>query len=745
MSLFDRVNSALRVLKTGTLDDTKRQLDIIAQPEPIENKQALTSPSKLDVRKTDRDMSLYYGAYPILRQWAAGQKSKVPPYGDPRRDDYLDNLWRQEPILAGAIYSMTAKMTALKWQVTGPRLQARAAATLFANAEHIDGHDWGGFIGSVAQDFYIPDRGPFIETARGKTGYGGTVNRLVGNLAAIGHIDSLCCWLTGNRDAPMVYYSSQSGQNIRFKPGEFIHFTSLPSPREFYLGMGFSAVSRALRAAILLMGLHDYDSEKLNNLPPEGVASVTGLTMDEFMDALKMWKTSREQDKSYTFPQVLWLIGSQPNTEVKVAMEGFSSLPESFDRESVVNHYVATLALCFGVDAREFWPVSSGSLGTAAESEIQHLKAKGKGPGEFISITERHFNSELPEDVTFAFDTQDIEEDQMAAQVCKAWVDALFPLYNGIPNPKLSPPQPFGGSGLPTTPGNKAGQQAGEPAGLRPPVVQTKPAMMRGKQLPSEAEKQTEQVIDKDQFIRLLIDHGALPEWLANDKRTMIADTDARISKEGDPNEYTKIVWKAGVLTEERLPAIVLNSMRQPIAEASYRDLPYAEEKEEPIMTTGNPIRDELERWIKHPILKEYILTDKELSSGIMEAQLVQSGMVMKQTDVQVEYPSDMVKVNIAAPKISITTPTPIVNVTVQPAPVSVQSAPINVNVQPTPITVDPTPITVEPASITVNVEPTPITVNVPAQDTVLEVPESPTDYVVEYDSFGKVKGIKAK
>jgi hypothetical protein len=162
-------------------------------------------------------------------------------------------------------------------------------------------------------------------------------------------------------------------------------------------------------------------------------------------------------------------------------------------------------------------------------------------------------------------------------------------------------------------------------------------------------------------------------------------------------------------------------------------------------MLTGNPIRDELERWIKHPILREYILTDKELESGIMNKQSVQSDMVMKQADVQVEYPKDMVKVNIAAPKISITTPTPIVNVTVQPAPVSVQSAPINVNVQPTPITVDPTPITVEPAVINVNVEPTPITVNVPAQDTVLEVPESPTDYIVEYDSIGKVKGIKVK
>jgi len=156
----------------------------------------------------------------------------------------------------------------------------------------------------------------------------------------------------------------------------------------------------------------------------------------------------------------------------------------------------------------------------------------------------------------------------------------------------------------------------------------------------------------------------------------MIADTDARISKEGDPNEYTKIVWKAGVLTEERLPAIVLNSMRQPIAVTTYGDLPYAEEekggidfadgesetvvsvvnsnkeveetfntvdqaleylkqKAEDILAieakrniTGNPIpdkeaqrgarvtsrtiRDEIFRWRSDPVLSKYALSEEE-------------------------------------------------------------------------------------------------------------------------------------
>jgi hypothetical protein len=462
-------------------------------------------------------------------------------------------------------------------------------------------------------------------------------------------MDALCCQLTGNTKIPVEYNSELTGQRIRFKPGEVMHFSSLPSTREINVGAGFCAVSRALSAAKLLMGLHDYDAEKLNNLPPEGVAAVTGMTMDEFNDAISLWMAKRKQNDSLTFPQVLWLIGSQPNSTVAVNFTGFSQLPESFDRTTVVTQYVNTLALCFGVDVREFWAVSSGALGTAGESEIQHLKAKGKGAGEFISITERHINGELPEGVDFEYDTKDIDEDLVAANTAKAWIDAFLPLYTSKPGtsgPVAGPGAGPGGQAL-NNPTGANGPKLSPAFGS--PSAQLKKEAMTGatgptgsdqsgppdKQNPNAPQKEEEPVITKKQLLRLLADKGVLPDYMVTDERTVIVDSD--IHKEGHGDDFTEFVWKAGILTERRLPPITLVSPT--VVDFSKIDVSIVTKSDDPIVAVedvpvvkrnivGKPIPDqEVERgvritraviksesklWRSNPDLKDHALTVEE-------------------------------------------------------------------------------------------------------------------------------------
>lgn len=648
MDIRSRVSSAFSALfgrpVKGRVDFDllSNQLDqIIADKNAaVETKQ---TSSKLAVRTNDTDLA-YSNVFYGMRLFA-GRSKTAPAYGDPARDMWLDDFWKTEPILAGAIYSMTAKMMSLKWTIIGKRRQAFTAASMLASAAHMGGNDWGGFIASTANDFYTKNRGAFWEVVRGSSRPTAAAGQF-GYMTELGHIDALACTLTGNADKPVVYQSEVTGQTIRFKPGEFIHFSSLPSPRELNLGIGFCAVDRAMRAAKLLVGLHDYDEEKLNNLPPEGVASISGMTMEEVNDAILLWKTKRESDDSLTFPQVLWLIGTQPNAEVKVVFTPFSTIPESFDRKSVVDQYVSTLALCFGVDAREFWPISSGALGTASESEIQHLKAKGKGPGEFISTTERYINSELPDGVDFAYDTQDIEEDMTAAAVTKAWVDAFYPLYTGTPagKSKASP------SGKPNT----------EAVPNREEVPDNKGAQSGGGQPFGAAfgAPQPEQVVTKDQLLRLLADKGVLPDWLLSDDRLAIEDSGIHLGKESS-EEYSRFEWDGRVLKETRLPPIVIHKLASSVVPygtapllpatttppngrknghsstgASDEDNKYEialsrmKEVEDQAMAAqrnihGDPIpdhestrgtkitkrtiRDELERWRGHPVLSQYV------------------------------------------------------------------------------------------------------------------------------------------
>lgn len=569
-----------------------------------------TTKSKLESRQYSGFFSSFFShLYTTIRE------NDVPPIGDPSRDWKLSCFWQNEPLLAGAIYSMSAKMTSLSWSMTGKKESALYFSNILRTAAHMGGYDWGAFISASAQDFYSCDRGVFWETPRDSSG----------RLAELGHIDSLQCALTGIYNKPVYYYSDLTGQEIWFKPDEIVHFTSLPSPRDRHLGSGFCAVSRSYRAAKLLMGLHQYDEEKLSNLPPEGVAPVTGLTQEEFMDALEMWKIERKKNNSLTFPQVLWLLASQPGAQVDVKMVGFSQLPESFDRARVVDQYVNTLALTFGVDAREFWPITSSSLGTASESEIQHMKAKGKGPAEFLSTIERKINAEFSDadQVDFQFDTQDMGEDQTAATVAKTWVDAFMPLYTGAGNSAGG--KPGGGDKGLTTEGEVPANQTA-----------MNPQMKGG---------QSDPLISKDQFLRLLVDRGVLPNWIVEDERVAVYDsgleekhfqsmkTIYRIGNElkeyYDTSDVVKIVWKDGILKQTRLdPIKVIPAKGQenvvPYAELldylSAKELQVVErtrnirgrpippsEAERGAKPTKQAVLDELQRWRTSPILSKYL------------------------------------------------------------------------------------------------------------------------------------------
>jgi hypothetical protein len=645
MNLFQRLNTGFRAgLKAARasapdMKSVSAALDagIEAGVVPVfdEVNKSIGNKSKLDVRDTDHDLA-YVGLYNQLRQFTS-RYQEIPLYGSAGEDEVYSTLWRTEPILAGAIYSMSAKMTAMSWRVTGKRQIALRHARMFANAAHMDGTSWDGFLSSTTQDFYTTNRGVFWETPRvGDVEYG--------KLADIGHIDAMMCTLTGNTLKPMEYNSDTTGQSgVGFKPWEYVHFTSMPSPREADLGIGFCAVSRALRAAKLLIGLHDYDAEKLNNLPPEGVATVTGLTMDEFMDALTLWQNRRKADNSLTFPQVLWLIGSQPNTDIKVGFQGFSQLPESFDRKDVINQYINTLAMCFGVDAREFWAISSGSLGTASESEIQHLKAKGKGSGEFITITERRLNSLLPEDADFGYDTQDIEEDATAATTAKLWIDAFLPLVttsidesgNVIKaqkpsdhitstmaenadealKEKINPAK----NGMPGKSANYTG--TGDRAGgMNTPVT------VKGKPILSVGE-----------FLRLLADKGVLPDRLVKDTRIAIQDSDIHMKElGGHPEDVACFEWRNGILKELRTPGTEVNTYT--VAEVIEKEDEVPEDKSFKIKRgiKGTPISDEevsrgtavtkktvkaeMQVWNGNDELAPHALTDEEVTDLKLKA-----------------------------------------------------------------------------------------------------------------------------
>lgn len=75
------------------------------------------------------------------------------------------------------------------------------------------------------------------------------------------------------------------------------------------------------------------------------------------------------------------------------------------------------ISLAFGVDARELWPATVSGA-TKGDAMIQHLKARGKGTGQVLSMIEQQVNWKyLPPSLNFRFDFQDDEQDALRADI----------------------------------------------------------------------------------------------------------------------------------------------------------------------------------------------------------------------------------------------------------------------------------------------------------------------------------------
>jgi hypothetical protein len=192
-------------------------------------------------------------------------------------------------------------------------------------------------------------------------------------------------------------------------------------------------VSRALSTSQILLDIVRYERERLSDLPPVGLLLVNNLTQNQWEDLEKRYDVRQRQQDNRTWRDIMVAFGINPTLPVQAELLSFSNLPEHFDKRTATEMAIYAFALAFRIDPREIWPVSAGTLGTATEANIQHLKARAKGPGLIMTDIERIFNSgnTIAPSLTFQFDFQDAEEDLQAAAVANAKADFITKLTGG--------------------------------------------------------------------------------------------------------------------------------------------------------------------------------------------------------------------------------------------------------------------------------------------------------------------------
>lgn len=355
-----------------------------------------------------------------LSQWftmmAIGSLTKAPPWWSMQRDDWLVKFVKQEgnDLLAGAVSTVTAKIVANSWYVEGPLLLATAARNMLLFQSDF-GRGWGSLIQKWVQAYLCRDAGGMIELARAnRTDY-------TGPALGFHHIDESKMIPTGDPEHPFEYLraSKDSQGVVKMHRSQVCHIVDMASGKDSDRGVGFCSTSRALATAHILMDVVRYKRERLSDLMPSGLLLINNLGKTQWEDMTENYDARQHNQGNKVWRDVMVALGVDPAYPIQADYLEFSQLPEGYSEKEATEVAIYTFALAFREDPREFWPVSSGPLGTATEAELQARSARIKGEGIICTAIERQLNrpEALPEQVKFHFDYQDDEQDKLAAEI----------------------------------------------------------------------------------------------------------------------------------------------------------------------------------------------------------------------------------------------------------------------------------------------------------------------------------------
>lgn len=344
------------------------------------------------------------------------------------RDRALRRFYKTEPIAAGATYSMTARLKALEYNLSGGEEKHDAINAMFRQADL--GNGIRTLLSKTVLDLSTQDNGAFWEL----TGDGNPESELLGGVVTgFNHLDSQQCYRTFDPEYPVVYIDPTNGKRHKLHRTRVYSMSSMPQSNELARGIGFCPLSRALLSVQLMKAFQTYRYEKASGKFDRAIGYGTGMTMATLRKLLQNVDFDDEAEGFVRFGRIPFFVS--PRTEVTLQVLDLASIPDGFDLKTETEIYVYSLALAFGVDAREFWPATQTGA-TKGDASIQNMKARGKGLADLITIIEDGIrNRIIPADVDFNFDFVDDEHDTQIAETNKVRVDTVIAMKNaGIIN-----------------------------------------------------------------------------------------------------------------------------------------------------------------------------------------------------------------------------------------------------------------------------------------------------------------------
>lgn len=341
-----------------------------------------------------------------------------------RRDRMIRRFWKKEPIVAGGTYSMVTRIQSMPLNIThtdSEEMSERFREEIIDQADL--GNGFESLIGKSLIDYFTQDNGFFWELE----GPGNPNGPRTGNiLHGIHHLDAGQCFRTFDPEYPVLYVNPITAERHRLHRTRVLSRSNMTQPNETARGIGLSPIARALQQVQLARSILQYRYEKVSGNYRRGVIFGKGTTRQTLRRAMTRVDTEEELEDVLTYNGIPILVSMEG---IELDMLDLSSLPDNFDLEKELNFYVYILSLCFGVDAREFWPATVSGA-TKADASVQHLKAKGKGLADALTTIEKAINSIAWEGLTVEYDHVDDEQDLQRVDIDKRTVEVYASAQN---------------------------------------------------------------------------------------------------------------------------------------------------------------------------------------------------------------------------------------------------------------------------------------------------------------------------
>ena len=347
-----------------------------------------------------------------LLWFVANAASEITEWGNnPKlRDKQLRAFYPNESYFLSGLGTVSSRNAAFDWVLEGATVPIRHIQDVLNNASN--GRGWHDLIVKTSIDLYTQDNGAFWEIVRAG-------DRPDGVVIGLNHLDSQECWHTGDPMKPVVYRDRKGGYH-QLPWYSVVELAELPAPIEKLYGIQLCALTRLLRAAEIIKNITTYEQEKTGGRFQRAVHLVKGISTSEINDALKQVATQADNQGLVRYIQPLVVGSIDPKADIGHDTIELASMPANFSKETEVKLYITIVAMAFLSDYQDFAPLPGGNLGTSTQSEILHMKSRGRGPALFMGLISRALNfSVLPEAVRFKFAEQDLEADQAQADIRK--------------------------------------------------------------------------------------------------------------------------------------------------------------------------------------------------------------------------------------------------------------------------------------------------------------------------------------